>query len=100
MSGSDVDADRTKNDALPPSSNGSGVVKKRKKDRKPVITMEDSDSSYFPRASDGHGGCGEDVLYTDAIRISGAANNVRVTSWEAAEADEGRRLRRTGVCFV
>ncbi|KAH0497503.1 hypothetical protein TgHK011_004802 [Trichoderma gracile] len=54
MSGCDVDADRTKNDALPPTSNGSGIVKKRKKDRKPIVTMENSDPARHPQASDIH----------------------------------------------
>lgn len=54
MSGSDVDADRTKNDTLPPTSNGSGSIKKRKKERKPIITMENSDLARYPHASGLH----------------------------------------------
>ncbi|TFA99054.1 Protein kinase dsk1 [Trichoderma ghanense] len=54
MSGSDVDADRTKNDALPPTSNGSSIVKKRKKDRKPIVTMEKSNPAWHLQASDMH----------------------------------------------
>ncbi|ETS03300.1 kinase-like protein [Trichoderma reesei RUT C-30] len=54
MSGSDVDADCTKIDTLSLTSNGSSIAKKRKKDRKPIITMENADPARHPQTSDMH----------------------------------------------
>ncbi|KAL6856563.1 hypothetical protein J3F83DRAFT_718126 [Trichoderma novae-zelandiae] len=51
MSDRDVDAGSTKNDALSPSPNGSSVVKKRKKDPKPIVSMEDPDTAWYPQVS-------------------------------------------------